>query len=447
MLKVVHCVDTEGPLYESLEATFDRVRSIYGIDLPPTRDNLKRIQTGEIDFGAAALSRAAAVTFSPTQISLLSDWDELEQMLDRVDSKDLRNAVVDSAGCGWFINWHCLAHYGFDPEKNPRRRDLGPHAIFDRYSARYANSRADSIHWHFHPVPLGRQANHCATSYVANPAIFELISKRILDRMWFPCVNRPGFHAERPDSHWFLEQWLPFDIANMRSDTDTGQPDLGDGRWGDWRRAPSEWVIYHPDHDDYQQPGNCRRAIARCLMLEGRWAPLTAQEIENAFVRAEHEPTVLAFVSHDFRDLTPGITFVRNGLAEAARRHPRVEWLYSDAAAAMRECLGLGDSPHARFTLRLEPHGAVAHRLTIELDRDPFGPQPWFCMKLDDGTAAYDNLDQGAHPRMWHYTFDAQTTPLASVRVIGLAANTANGRTSVITLDPATGDTREAFHN
>lgn len=33
---VVHCIDTEGPLYESVEATFERLKEIFHIDLDPS---------------------------------------------------------------------------------------------------------------------------------------------------------------------------------------------------------------------------------------------------------------------------------------------------------------------------------------------------------------------------------------------------------------------------
>ena len=28
--------------------------------------------------------------------------------------------------------------------------------------------------------------------------------------------------------------------------------DFKNGRSGNWRNAPYDWSIYHPDHDDYQ---------------------------------------------------------------------------------------------------------------------------------------------------------------------------------------------------
>ena len=45
---IVHCIDTEGPLYETLKATFKRVEAIFGIDIEATEENLKELQQGKI---------------------------------------------------------------------------------------------------------------------------------------------------------------------------------------------------------------------------------------------------------------------------------------------------------------------------------------------------------------------------------------------------------------
>ena len=44
-VSIVHCIDTEGPLNEPTEATFERIRFILNIkelDLEPTRINLEK---------------------------------------------------------------------------------------------------------------------------------------------------------------------------------------------------------------------------------------------------------------------------------------------------------------------------------------------------------------------------------------------------------------------
>ena len=46
---IVHCTDTEGPLYESLEATFLRLFEIFSLDLQPSPELLLKLQRCEIN--------------------------------------------------------------------------------------------------------------------------------------------------------------------------------------------------------------------------------------------------------------------------------------------------------------------------------------------------------------------------------------------------------------
>ena len=41
---IVHAVDTEGPMHESLSATFQRIYEHYGINIDPTKKNLELLQ-------------------------------------------------------------------------------------------------------------------------------------------------------------------------------------------------------------------------------------------------------------------------------------------------------------------------------------------------------------------------------------------------------------------
>ena len=41
---IVHCIDTEGPLYETLDATFHRLKQIFGINIEASEGNLKNLQ-------------------------------------------------------------------------------------------------------------------------------------------------------------------------------------------------------------------------------------------------------------------------------------------------------------------------------------------------------------------------------------------------------------------
>ena len=48
---VVHHIDTEGPLYESLEALFERLNNVFEIQLEPSLKNLSLIKTNKLSFG------------------------------------------------------------------------------------------------------------------------------------------------------------------------------------------------------------------------------------------------------------------------------------------------------------------------------------------------------------------------------------------------------------
>ena len=188
-------------------------------------------------------------------------------MLEKILIKDYLNSRTDSFGNGWIFNWHCLDHVGYS--SNPRRRDMGYHNIFDYYKDKLKeyNISENTLYWHFHPMSTYREAHRCATSYVNSPELYQILCRKIIERNWFPSVFRAGFQSERPDSNWFLEQWIPFDISNMALDDNKeldNTVDFRNGRSGNWRLAPADWSVYHPSHDDYQLNGNCRRWIFRC---------------------------------------------------------------------------------------------------------------------------------------------------------------------------------------
>ena len=63
---VVHCVDTEGPLHESIPATFERIENIFGLELEPSSALLKKLQAGEVELGGIEDLTAAG----PCQIGL-----------------------------------------------------------------------------------------------------------------------------------------------------------------------------------------------------------------------------------------------------------------------------------------------------------------------------------------------------------------------------------------
>lgn len=428
---VVHCVDTEGPLAESLTATFERLNAIFGINLPATPATLAALQSDKVSCGVDP--HALRKLLDPHLLSYKRNWQELNAMLATITSPEFRTKTHDADGRGWRYNWFCVDHVGY--VANPRERDLGHHRIFDRYMQLVSlpENSTDQVYFHYHPLPFNQMAHACATSYFNGNHLYEILARKVIERSWFPTLFRPGFHTTRPDSNWFLEQWLPFDYANQATDVQVDQPDLASGRFGDWRRAPKIWGAYHPSHDDYQTPGNCRRWIFRCLNMQARLRQLEPADVTSAFAQAVHEGSaVLAFTNHDFRDMVSEIDTVRGMIHDIACSWPDVRIEYSSALHAARCHLNLDGSRQLGLEMSWATAGGSGNReLTVTCDRPLFGPQPFLAIEDQAGNFYHDNFDFTMSPTEWRYRFDWQTFPPEQLQAVGVAATGAAGEVEV----------------
>ena len=425
---IVHSIDTEGPLYESLDATFERLRKIFGFDIEPTSENLKKIQNCELDLNGQ--EKQAARVVAPQLINYNDDYGKIKDMLRRIGSTDFRNSLKDSYGGGWIYNWHCVDHVRYDV--NPRKKDQGYHNIFDFYEEFIRDTGApDKIHWHFHPTHHRSISHLNVNTYLRDNKIFEIIARRIIDRDWFPSVNRAGFHVERPDSHWFLEQWMPFDLSNQAFAAEDEQNDLQAGRFGDWRRASDDWSIYQPSHDDYQIPGNCRRYIGRCLNVGTRMRCINKEEVRKAFSYAnDHGSALMGFTNHDFRDMEPDINLVRSLIKDVKKDFPTIKFKFCDAREAFNRVIFNSFEQPKKNILSgsLKASGIENQKvLTVSSSEKTFGPQPFLAVQTKDGDYHHDNFDFQSNFRDWTYTFDEHTFPPDTIRQIGIATNDQRG--------------------
>lgn len=430
-LHVVHCIDTEGPLTETLEATFQRVSSTFGLRLSATRETLVKLQNRELDLDG--LEDAVARMVAPELLDYNTSWDKIRRMLDEALAEQFRRRMLDDSGNGWVYSWHCMDHMHY--RENPRQKDVGYGNVFRFYRRilEETGSSRDELNWHFHPVSITGNPLHAATSYANSYALLnEILCRRILEDNWFPVVNRPGFHSARPDSHAFLEQWIPFDYANQAHEDEGDQPDAIGGRFGDWRRAPASWRGYHPSHDDHQRPGSCRRTIFRCLNVGTRLRTLKLHHVRQAFAEArELEGAILAFCDHDYRDIRPDVDLVRAMIAEVRPEFPEISLRFSGAEAAARDLLGVGGEPGPQLSIALE-----GKRLVVCLERGLiFGPQPFLALIGRDGRVFHDNLDVQEPGRIWTYTLDEQTLLPTAVAAAGVGTAGRHGGYHVARLE------------
>ena len=428
ILHIVYCIDTEGPLTESIKATFNRLKEIYKINLTASKKNLKKIQNREINING--LEKEISESFSKKLLSYSNNWAQIEKMLKIITSQKFRKNFKDSFGKGFKYNWFIMDHVGF--KNNPRKRDLGFSKIWNRYQKHYKKNKTktiDGFHFHHHPIPFSKSANHCATHFFNNdPSIYKVLNRRIIDNVWFPSTFRAGFHAIRPDSHWFLEQFIPFDFSNQSvTDEKNNFVDYKKGRLGDWRRATKSWAPYHPDHDDYQKKGKCRRWSARCLNIGTRGRLLRAKDIEQAFKEtALGKSAILSFTNHDYRDMQDDISNVYQMIKSVSKKYPKVKFKWSEAREAMRKSTNIKKNKKANIKQKF-----LGNILHIKSDQPIFGPQPYLTIKTRKNQYFHDNFDIQRPFYEWTYTLDEQTIPMNNLKILGWAANDNFGRTYV----------------
>lgn len=360
----------------------------------------------------------------PHLLQTKSTWAELDEMLYRIMSPKYRKQFVDSYGGGWVFNWHVIDYVGY--EVNPRHRDMGWHNIYDHYATLLRETQStevDEVEWHFHPMHHRKVANLDSNSYDNSmPLIHQTLCRKLIDRNFFPRVYRPGSHCERPDTSWFLEQWIPFDVANQSVENDDYE---GNGRFGDWTGAPSDWTVYHPDLYDWRRPGPTQRWVARVMNLKTRFRNITQYEVDAAFAKAEREQTsvYLGVTDHDWREISTEITPFYEMILAAQAKYPEVKFKCSRSIDAFREVLHLPKNKKINFEVTID--GNVL-RLTF-MQGEPFGPQPYLAIRARGGEYFHENFDFGEFKKTYYFTFDENTVPLDEVEKLVIATNDAYG--------------------
>ncbi len=438
IVHIVHHIDTEGPLCEPIEEVFKRVENTYGIklDIPWNQESLKRLQSGELDGLDSGVKKGIITMLDPHLINFKTSWHEVDEMLNRMLTAEYRESFQDSFSNGWVYNWHILDHVGF--ETNERGRDMGYLNIFNHYERllRDTNSDLDELHWHFHPIPFYKEAHIPATSYENSyPVLHQVLSRRLIDKRWFPRVNRAGFHTIRPDSNFFLEQWIPFDASNQSMDHNGEiQKDAINGRFGDWTGAPSDWSVYHPDLYDWRRKGNLNRVISRCLNLKTRFRNIDEKEIEKAFKNASEtgNNVYLGVTNHDFREMSDEIEYFYGILKKVASNFSNVHYKFSGAIEAFRSVLGFSSREVKEEAIKIDLQ-LTGNVLSIKVvNGGLFGSQPYLALKTLENKYYHDNFDFGDSGKDYYYTFDRYTIDLEKIKTIAVAANDKYGNSHIV---------------
>ena len=88
---IVHCIDTEGPLYESLQAKFDRIKEVFGVKIKPTTKNLRRLREKKISLNGNEEKVANLLSNHLTNYN--DTWKKIDKMHSKIFSKRIVQAL------------------------------------------------------------------------------------------------------------------------------------------------------------------------------------------------------------------------------------------------------------------------------------------------------------------------------------------------------------------
>ena len=126
---IVHAVDTEGPLFESLDAKFQRIYDVYNIDIPSKKRTIKNLKLiKEKKYPLNGKENEVAKMLNSHLTNYNTNIKMIKKMNSRIFSKEFRSKEKDSFAKEWVFSWHCLDHVGY--KINPRKRILGYHKMY-----------------------------------------------------------------------------------------------------------------------------------------------------------------------------------------------------------------------------------------------------------------------------------------------------------------------------
>ena len=426
-LPIVHLVDTEGPFFEPIEETFDQLKNFYNINIKPTKENLSKIQKG--DLVPSKYRNQIMKRFSKHRITYNKSWSDIDKMCEKLFSKEWRYDLTKNKNNPYQINWNCLDQIGLI--HNSRRRQLGPNIIYKYYENQINNNKLhwDRLYWHYHPIAFSQNNIRTGTSLNFYPLHYKSLCYRIIDCLNFPSVFRPGFHIERTDLNLFLEQWIPFDYGNQNSNDD--RP-TNSGRFHNWDGATKEWEVYNPSIKDPRKPGALSRSIARTLNIGTDFNCLTEDEIYKAFKRCQKGlPTILAYTDHDHRDM---VSEIEDVVAKILYIHgefkEHIDLKFTNAVDAMRLYRNIKEEKPIEFNVSLKNN-----ILYVNTNKRLFGSQPFLAIKTYDERYLHDNFCFGEDDYSFFYQFDKDSIPVEVVEKVGIASNDMTGNSTVYVLD------------
>lgn len=441
VLYISYNIDTEGPLTETISASFKRIQESFGLKIKPSKKNLKKIQQGKYKIKSYFIKKKIKEFVDKKRITTLNNWSRIFKQTELLNTKKFNNKFVDSYQQPMVFSWFFLTHAGFTGI-NPRKRTLGFNKVYLKYNLilkkifkKKFNAR-NQFGWHFHAHSITNDAHRASTTYLNSSHIYDVLSHYVIDTLWFPSMFRAGHNSIRQDLNYFLEEWIPYDFSN----TSYIKVKKLDGisstaRFGNWSKAPTNWLPYNPDFYDYQKKGKMKRYIFRTLPIKEREYQINLKDIKKGFEDAAFNgKAMISVTNHDFRDILSDLDYFYKLLMQAKKRFPKVKIKFTGALDGAREVINMKSKRDYKLGLNLKIlKNGKYYKLYVKC-KNIFGTQPFLAIKTKKKKYYWQNFDcEGKN--LWSYSFDPYNLLLKDVDQIGVAASNKFGKVEVCNLN------------
>ncbi len=381
----------------------------------------------------------------------LSLFTSLTGNATQVMSDGFRNQIRDSYGRPLVMTWWMMAGNIFRDATNqnvPYANLMTLHLIKQYHGAAIAKW-GDELSLHYHTFLWsdydgdGRYWWNQAQTFNESREDFEFtLAQQLVEEDVFPVSFRSGWHFMDNDWQQRLDELLPYSMHNAWPSKKTIDSEPTDNII-DWSRAPSVWIPYHPDPNDYQVPGPGKGWNLRSMSLGGS----TIAKLEPAFVQASQgNDQILCLWDHlpDANFLTY-LLRVNQMLDTLAAKYSGVKFKFATGVGGMQQFLRMNDSIPPVISASIETSAGQSY-VNVTVNEPIFQTQPFIALK----TLAEDYLELPAAeiaPGVWKTTqpFTMEDAAVVAVAVTDTCGNLTTWRHAFVPADVFVDDESSAM--
>ncbi|RMH60902.1 MAG: T9SS C-terminal target domain-containing protein [Calditrichaeota bacterium] len=305
-----------------------------------------------------------------------------------VMAPSFRADLVDSYGQPLKMTWWMMAGniFRYATNTNIPVPNIMTLYLMKKYHGDNILANGDELTLHYHTFVWtdydqdGQYYWNQAKTFMESRDDFNVtLAQFLLEEQVFPVSFRSGWHYM--DNEWqnYLdERILPYSLHNDYPHKKTSDPEPIDNIY-DWSQAPSAFVPYHPDKNNYQIPGDSPGWQVRSAHI---WRARVNDYMDSVFAAAQQgKDQVACFWAHlpesDFLENLQKIDSVAH---HCETKYPGVKFRYCTAIEAMQRWRKGADTtaPTLIFNDKLDGEDVYFH---IESDEAIFQRQPFVAVK------------------------------------------------------------------